>query len=218
MIKPKATSRQPDARLVVANLLPELDHVCELVRSDPCGLRGSIKTQMIDPLWRYIERAGNTESRDSALALVEVAEDVLRHVAAGRLDRASWLADRLDVAALRFRASFDYMVHTTLPAAQEQRKAAGAVGGRQAKRSPVRQLLVDTLTQLRVADPAIKKHDALIGLMTSPAASLRVTKVPAGWRIEDQDADPDAVEDLNEGQTKDLWKAAGQKARKKTGK
>lgn len=209
---------QADPRLLVADLLPELPRVCKMVRGDPWGLGRSLKPLMIDPLWRYIEAAGNTESRAAALALVEVAEDVRRHVAAGNMDRANWLADRFEGAALRFRASFDYMVHTALPKAQEQRKEAGVIGGRQAKRSHVRKLLVTAFAQLRAADPAMKKHDALVALMTSPAGSLRVTKVASGWRIEDQDADHDAAEEVNDDQTKDLWKAAGKEAKKKTGK
>jgi hypothetical protein len=208
----------PDAKLLVVDLLPELVHLCDLVRGDPWGLGRSLKTGAIDPLWRYIEAAGKTESRDAALALVEVAEDVRRHVAAGNMDRANLLADRFEGAALRFRASFDYMVHTALPKAQEQRREAGAIGGRRAKRSHVRKLLVAAFTQLRAADPAMKKHDALVALMTSPAGALRVTKVAGSWQLEDQDADQETAEHLNEDQTKDLWKAAGQQARKKAGK
>lgn len=214
------SARRPPANpaLLVADFLPDLDHVCEMVRGDPWGLGRSLKPLMIDPLWKYIDATGNTESRDAALALVEVAEDVQRHVAAGNMGRANLLADRFEAAALRFRASFDYMVHTNLPRAQAQRREAGAIGGSQSKRSHVRQLLVTAFAQQRAADPAMKKHDALVALITSPAGSLRVTKAMDGWRIEDQDADHDAAEELNDDQTKDLWKAAGQEAKKKTGK
>lgn len=208
----------PDPRLLLVDLLPDLDHVCEMVRGDPWGLGRSLKPLMIVPLLRYIEAVGTTESGDAALALVEVAEDVRRQVAAGNMGRANLLADRFEAAALRFRASFDYMVHTDLPRAQAQRRDAGAIGGRQAKRSHVRQLLVTAFAHQRAADPAMKKHDALVALMTSPAESLRVSKVAHGWRIEDQDADQDAAENLNDDQTAGLWKAAGQQSRKKTGK
>lgn len=214
------SARRPPANpaLLAADLLQSLDDFSETVRDGLWGLELSLKPLMIDPLWKYIEATGSTESRDAALALVEVAEDVQRHVAAGNMGRASLLADRFEAAVLRFRASFDYMVHTNLPRAQAQRREAGTIGGRQSKRSHVRQLLVTAFAQQRAADPAMKKHDALVALITSPAGSLRVTKAVDGWRIEDQDADHDAAEELNDDQTKDLWKAAGQEAKKKSGK
>ena len=204
--------------LLVADLLEDLRRVREMVRQDPWGLGKSLKPLMIDPLWRYIEAAGNTESRDAALALVEVAEDVRRLVNAGNMERAAWLADRFDTAAENFLECVAVSAGARAHKRQQHLSGIAKTGGSRAKRTSVRKLLVDAFTLQRIADPAMKKHDALVALKTSPADSLRVTKVADGWRIEDQDADQDAAEDLNEEQTKDLWKAAGQQARKKAGK
>lgn len=120
-------SRNPDPRLLVAHLeRAELEHVCELLASDPVGLRSSLKPLLIDPLWQYIQATSPAdEGHDAATGLVEVSEDVLRHLQAGRLERAAWLAEKLRAAAMIFRVALsDQLLWQDLPRRTQQKKNA----------------------------------------------------------------------------------------------
>lgn len=203
------TTKPKNPALVAAGFLDELNHLADLVRTDPEPLRHSLKRGLIDRLWLFVERSvTGSESRAAALALIEVAGDVLRHLEAGSVTRASWQADRFEDAVLRFRASFDYLAYHGLVEAQMQRIRAGHQGGKRPKRSAIRQKLVDALTDLRSNASGISMHHALVALKTSPVESLRVEKVAEGWRIEDQDAEGGCPEVLDQEQIKSLWKAA----------
>lgn len=129
-----------DPRLLVAHLADgDFDHACELVRRDPAAVSTSIRKLLIAPMWEYIESTkAEDATRDAALAVVEVAEDVVRHVDAGRLDRASWQADKLQAAGDAFflAVSASLLWHE-LPKRLQQKRAAAKASAEARKADPV---------------------------------------------------------------------------------
>jgi hypothetical protein len=127
-----------DPRLLVAHLADgDFEHACELVRDDPTAV--SLRSLLISPLWKYIEatRAGDA-SRDAALVFVQVAEDVVRHVDAGRPERARWLADNLQAAgAAFFLAVSASLLWQELPRRLHQKKSAAKASADARKADPV---------------------------------------------------------------------------------
>lgn len=127
-----------DPRLLVAHLADgDFDRACELVRQDPAGV--ALRPLLIVPLWKYIEATRSEDaSRDAALALVEVAEDVVRHVEAGRPQRALWLADKLQAAGNAFfLAMASSLLWHELPKRVGQKKAAAKASAEARKSDPV---------------------------------------------------------------------------------